>query len=121
MGDFMVSNRFCGNIFYRSQPSDGHLYLLHHWTDRVLGQSDNNLFFNGATGEYNIHIELDGFKTLTIVDWQKMGYDTHSIIADPLFVDSEHDDYRLKPESPAFRLGFSPIDTKKIGIGDGNK
>jgi hypothetical protein len=84
----------------------------------VIGQSDYNLFFDAATGEYNIRVELDGTKIFPIVEWQKMGYDTHSVTADPLFMDPEHDDYRLRPESPAFKLGFVPIDMTKIGMSD---
>ena len=45
-----------------------------------------------------------------------MGFDTHSLLADPLFVDPARDDYRLRPESPAFKLGFQPIDMSRIGI-----
>ena len=47
--------------------------------------------------------------------WQAMGQDVHSLVADPLFVDPEKDDYRLRPESPAFKLGFKPIPVEKIG------
>jgi len=47
--------------------------------------------------------------------WQARGQDQHSKVADPLFVDAEHDDYRLRPESPAFKLGFKPIPFEKIG------
>jgi len=47
--------------------------------------------------------------------WQALGVDTHSIIADPLFVNPEKDDYRLRPNSPAFKLGFQPIPVEKIG------
>jgi len=47
--------------------------------------------------------------------WQAAGMDRHSIIGDPLFVDAAHDDYRLRPHSPAFRLGFRPIPVEKIG------
>jgi hypothetical protein len=32
-----------------------------------------------------------------------------------LFVDPDNDDYGLKPESPAFKLGFKPIPVDKIG------
>jgi len=47
--------------------------------------------------------------------WQKMNQDQHSLIADPLFVDPSKDDYRLRPDSPAFKLGFQPIPLEKIG------
>ena len=47
--------------------------------------------------------------------WVALGQDVHSKVADPLFVDASKDDYHLKPDSPAFQLGFheSPLD--KIG------
>ena len=47
--------------------------------------------------------------------WQAQGQDRHSIVADPLFVDPEHDDYRLRPESPALKLGFRPIRSRRSG------
>jgi len=47
--------------------------------------------------------------------WQALGLDTHSVIADPRFVDAARDNYRLKPDSPAFKLGFQPIPVDKIG------
>ena len=34
---------------------------------------------------------------------------------DPLFVDPEHHDYRLQPDSPALNLGFRPIDISDVG------
>lgn len=47
--------------------------------------------------------------------WQALGLDRHSVIADPLFVNRAADDFRLKPYSPAYRLGFKPIPVGKIG------
>jgi hypothetical protein len=47
--------------------------------------------------------------------WQSLGMDRHSVIADPLFEDAAKGDYRLKPGSPAFKLGFQPIPVEKIG------
>ncbi len=47
--------------------------------------------------------------------WQALGLDRHSRIADPLFVNRARDDYRLKPGSPAYALGFKPIPVDKIG------
>ena len=54
-------------------------------------------------------------KTLSFAEWQKIGFDTHSVIGDPLFVDPEHDDYRLNSDSPALKLGFVPINVSAIG------
>jgi len=47
--------------------------------------------------------------------WQMAGADTHSVVADPLFVDAEHGDFTLKAESPALKLGFEPIPFQEIG------
>jgi hypothetical protein len=48
--------------------------------------------------------------------WQARGADRHSVVADPLLLDPANDDYRLKPESPAFKLGFEPIPVENIGV-----
>ncbi len=48
--------------------------------------------------------------------WQAAGWDKNSVIADPLFVDWKNDDWRLQPESPAYKLGFKDIPMEKIGI-----
>jgi hypothetical protein len=47
--------------------------------------------------------------------WQAMGQDKHSLVADPLFVNPAKDDYRLKPDSPAFKLGIQSIPVDQIG------
>lgn len=47
--------------------------------------------------------------------WQAEGQDRDSLVADPLFVDAAHDDYRLKAGSPALKLGFQPIPVDKVG------
>jgi hypothetical protein len=50
-------------------------------------------------------------------DWQRLGEDTHSIIADPRFVNPNYpaDDFTLKPGSPASQIGFVPFDPKQAG------
>ena len=52
---------------------------------------------------------------LTWDQWRQTGKDEHSVFADPLFVDPANHDYRLKPDSPALKLGFKPIPLDKIG------
>jgi hypothetical protein len=48
-------------------------------------------------------------------EWQKSGRDLFSIVADPGFVNPERPDQGLRPDSPALRLGFRPIDTSTVG------
>lgn len=113
MADFMTGNRTCRNIFCTSRP-DAELFWLSKWSDREIETSDDNLFFNTA-GRY----EVGGMafpEPLPLEKWRQMGYDRHSVVADPLFVDPDNDDLRLKPDSPALKLGFHPIDVNRIGI-----
>ena len=48
--------------------------------------------------------------------WQAEGWDRNSLIGDPKFVDWQKDDFRLQPDSAAFKLGFEAIPVEKIGI-----
>jgi hypothetical protein len=49
--------------------------------------------------------------------WQQDGWDRHSIVADPLFLDAAKDDFRLNPESPAIqKLGFQPLPIAEMGL-----
>jgi hypothetical protein len=57
---------------------------------------------------------------MTLKQWQDMGHDTDSIVADPMFVDAENFNFRLKPDSPALKIGFKPFDYTRAGV-YGNK
>jgi len=70
-------------------------------------EMDNNLYYCVGKPE-------EGRQTLA--ENQRDGVDAHSLAADPLFVDVENGDLRLRPDSPAFKLGFKPIDITKIGL-----
>ncbi|MFC1739698.1 right-handed parallel beta-helix repeat-containing protein [Planctomycetota bacterium] len=76
-------------------------------------ESDYNLIYH-TKGEDFVIRGLEGVNTFE--DWQQRGFEAHSIVADPLFVDPENDDYTLRPESPAFKLGFKPIDLSRVGL-----
>jgi hypothetical protein len=47
--------------------------------------------------------------------WQAMGYDIHSIFADPCFQDAAKGDFRLNKDSPAFDIGFAPFPLDEFG------
>ncbi|NBX30621.1 hypothetical protein EBR04_09325, partial [bacterium] len=52
----------------------------------------------------------------TLAEWQAAGHEQGSLVVDPGFVDPDRDDYRLKPDSPAFPLGFVPHDWATAGV-----
>ncbi len=47
---------------------------------------------------------------------RQCGIELHSLAADPLFVDPDGADFQLKPDSPAYGLGFERIDIDSIGL-----
>lgn len=91
------------NIVYYDQGA----LLGGHWSDNNAIM-DHNLYWNASGGPVT-------FLKDTPEDWRKRGHDEHSVIADPLFVDAKKRDFRLKPDSPAFRLGFRRIDVSTVG------
>jgi len=84
----------------------------------LLGSNWND---NNFRLDYNVYWNAGGHAIgfpggLTFEQWkEKRGQDAHSVIADPLFVDAKGGDFRLKPDSPALKLGFKPFDYTKAG------
>ncbi|NQT14937.1 MAG: right-handed parallel beta-helix repeat-containing protein, partial [Planctomycetes bacterium] len=74
--------------------------------------ADENLYFHAGGQD----LLLRGGGMATFADWQERGFDPNSLLADPRFVDPANDDYTLHPDSPAFKLGFEPIDTSRVGL-----
>ena len=109
--EFMANNKFVRNIvLYHT----GTLLRVNRWHDKVLAECDHNLYWQVGANLTETKDEVTPKGSLK--KWQEAGYDRHSIVADPLFVDAARDDYRLRPESPAFKLGFKPIDVARIGV-----
>lgn len=90
------------NVICWSNPASG-LWATGRLDAEVI-TADNNLYWCSAP-DWNDEL---------LTEWQAKGFDTHSVLADPQFVNPAKDDYSLKPTSPAFKLGFEKIDTSKI-------
>ena len=75
---------------------------------------------------YNVYFDYSGdpvtFLGFPLDEWRKKGMwlDEKSVIADPLFTDPEHNDFTLKPDSPALKLGFVPFDVTQAGLRHGD-
>jgi hypothetical protein len=87
---------------------------------------DAGILVGGALGNYkykcdrNVYFDArpnskPNIEGMPLEQWQARGQDRNSIVADPRFVDVQHDDFRLRPDSPAFKLGFKPIDLSTVG------
>ncbi len=67
----------------------------------------------------NCYWRTDGkeprFGKLTWEQWRAQGQDRNSIVADPLFANPAKNDYRLRPGSPALKVGYVPPDWSRVG------
>ena len=101
--------------------SEGH--FAYGYGYKQEGPSCGNL--NMIAGDHNLHfdvkgdpclIDLEG-KRFTLAQAQEtFGLEFGSQYADPKFRDYENDDFTLCEDSPAFKLGFEPIDTSDVGV-----
>lgn len=107
----MAHNFVKRNVIYWNSPV-AMLYRLEN-INFGYNEFDYNCVFNAA-GPVSVGLKgIDPQEQWK--EWQKLGRDTHSIVADPLFADVAKDDYRLKDNSPAYKLGFKRIPAGLIG------
>ncbi len=119
IGEHASGNRFRRNIISYTKPEAALMRAGRAWKDGTASHQgwqefDSNLYFQSQGAALRI-ADLPGE---ALEDWRKLGFDQHSLVADPLFVDPAQGDYSLKPDSPAWKLGFQPIPFAKMGIQD---
>ncbi len=69
---------------------------------------ERNLYYCGGVEQTSTPKFLETLRT--------QGVASTDMFADPMFVALKHGDFRLKPESPAFKLGIKQIDLKDVGL-----
>ncbi len=116
-GTMIMGLKVVNNIFY--YPDQG--WSASAMNVRTMNMSTNtinrNVYWHGERKGYGWSMKMDGWsKSLSWDKWQAMGADTDSVVADPLFVDAKKGDYRLKPDSPALKLGFKELPLDKMGL-----
>lgn len=88
------------------------------WFDEI----DHNCFYS-SSGEFQAVVDQlrsEGGKKnprrYSLIEWQELGFDRNSVFADPLFVDPASHDFRVRPESPALKLGFINFEMGNWGL-----
>lgn len=127
----MLQSYVANSYFWGSTPNE--VTVGTEWTDsqfvfRIPSPGDGN--YHEQMKLFRIRIDFrESTGTLWVDDvrlhevemldewsaWQALGFDKHSVVADPLFMAPDRDDYRLQPDSPALKLGFFPIPLDRIG------
>ncbi len=92
-------NRNRRNIVYYSSPRAAFIKTN---KGESIAECDFNVYFQTAGAKRKV----TGVENGSFLKWREIGFDTHSKVTDPMFVDFESGDYRLKAESPALALGF---------------
>lgn len=103
---------FTNNIVYFDSGS----LLGSNWSNDHFVM-DYNLYYDARLAANPAGLK---FGNASLAQWQARGHDAHSLAADPLFVAPDKMDFRLKPESPALKLGFKPIDLSTVGVRPAN-
>ena len=105
---------------WQKEPSTTFQHNIIYLTQGELFHDDGGSDDTHSPWDYNLYWRTDGrelrFYQDTFEQWQAKGLGRHSLVADPLFIDPRSGDFRLRPDSPAFKLGFEPIDTGDIGL-----
>jgi len=88
------------------------------WFEKI----DNNCFYC-VGGEFQAVVDQlrseDGkrnAKRYDLAGWRHLGFDRNSVYGDPMFVDPTNNDFRVRPESPALKVGFKNFEMGRWGL-----
>lgn len=100
----------------------------HVWYGKSGDVVKGNIFFRGYmpalmnaciadSGKWGNEVDYNFFISAADRDkFRKNSCDLHSLVGNPQFVDAEHGDYRLSPQSPVRQLGFKDIPMDSFGV-----
>ena len=90
------------------------------WFEKI----DNNCFYC-VGGDFQAVVDqlrTEGGKRnpqhYDLAAWQKLGFDQHSVFADPLFVDPKNHNFQVRADSPALKVGFKNFEMGQWGLTD---
>jgi hypothetical protein len=96
------------NIFYSSNGA-AVFYTFAVGPQQVAkSKIEHNLYYCGGVEETSTPKFLQTLRA--------QGVSATDVYADPMFVALKHGDFRLKPESPALKMGIKQIDLNSVGL-----
>lgn len=102
-----ISFYFTNNIVYY----DAGNLLGSNWSNDNYVM-DNNIYFDARQpGATNLN-----FSGASFAEWKGRGHDQNSLITNPYFKDAAKDNFELKTDSPALKMGITPFDLKRVGV-----
>ena len=101
------------NIFYESKDTINYYRISYRASEGISKPEDCNADKNIFYCAQNIDVAKNYVESK-----RKDGIEINSLIEDPLFVDIENQNFRLKSNSPAFKLGFKQIEMSNIGLNE---
>jgi parallel beta-helix repeat protein len=106
-------NVFDRNIVVANGPTSG---VAQSGGSLTAASWDYNLYSGSQMANHPFHIwGVKAPHANSMTQWQSHGFDAHSRVGDPLFVDPAHGNFALAVNSPARALGFMDIPTALIG------
>ena len=105
----------------RTRPEPTRSFTFEH--NIVIYDQGSLLGYNWSGGGYrmdwNIYWDMrrrtPNFGADTWDSWRNKGYDVHSVIADPQFVNTSNRNFHFRPDSPAIKMGIHLIDLAAVG------
>jgi hypothetical protein len=123
-GNIMQYNRIRKNIFVKKNNTSPNMYNL-----RMLSTTntiDQNIYYDEGAAPFSVTGTLSAncpgttaywlcTSNLNFSQWQTLGFDQNSQVANPLFTNLTAGDYSLQSGSPATAIGFEALSTTTMG------
>ena len=118
------NNVFAFGSEYQLMRSRAEPHLSFTFVNNIVYFDQGELLGGNWTGDQfrmnrNVYFDVRGGRPRmagkSFEEWQQQGQDTESVVADPLFAGAASYNFALRPDSPALKLGFKPIDMTTVG------
>lgn len=110
------NNIFAFGREYQVRRSKKEDHLSFTYEQNVVLWDTGRLFY-GQWGDDNVRVRRNLYwNGGGTVDLGEADQSVESVVADPLFVDPDNDDFRIRDTSAVKRIGFQPFDHSKAGV-----